>query len=329
MADSHFPTLVSRTRDANAANNVIFTQLSDGTSAIDVTAGALDVNVDNTVTVTVSGSVTVTATQLDIDDLVHTTDSVAIGDGTDLLAINADGSLNITDNGGSITVDGSVTTTVQSDHVDDSAFTIATDYVSGMGALADETTPDSVDEGDIGLVRMTLDRKLLTRVVGATDANRLDIDASGHAQVDLAAVSVTAVPVSATTAANTEVNPIFVQVVSGATSGNEIHDYDTQAALASDTPDNHDYTVAGTTFMLKSIIAAASGAMKLEVQTGPVASLATVAVGFIPKHGGHTQLFFDPPVEVPVTSTGTVRVIRTNREGAAQDVYSTIIGYDL
>jgi hypothetical protein len=39
-------------------------------------------------------------------DLAHTDDSVAIGDGTDLLDINADGSINITDNGGSITVDG-------------------------------------------------------------------------------------------------------------------------------------------------------------------------------------------------------------------------------
>ena len=38
-------------------------------------------------------------------DLNHVDDSVAIGDGTDLLAINADGSINITDNGGSLTVD--------------------------------------------------------------------------------------------------------------------------------------------------------------------------------------------------------------------------------
>lgn len=38
-------------------------------------------------------------------DLSHVDDSVAIGDGTDLLEINADGSINITDNGGSLTVD--------------------------------------------------------------------------------------------------------------------------------------------------------------------------------------------------------------------------------
>jgi len=46
------------------------------------------------------------------------------------------------------------------DYQDDSAFTVDTDWVLAIGALADETSPDSVDEGDIGIPRMTLDRKL-------------------------------------------------------------------------------------------------------------------------------------------------------------------------
>jgi len=37
----------------------------------------------------------VSATDLDIRDLSHTTDSVEIGDGTDTLAINGDGSINV------------------------------------------------------------------------------------------------------------------------------------------------------------------------------------------------------------------------------------------
>src|SRR3990167_9573798 len=76
-------------------------------------------------------------------------------------------------------------------HSDDAAFTIGSaSSITPMGALADDTTPDSVDEGDVGVPRMTLDRKLLTRIVGATDANRVDVDASGHLQVDIAADSV-------------------------------------------------------------------------------------------------------------------------------------------
>jgi hypothetical protein len=40
-------------------------------------------------------SITVTATDLDIRDLTHVSDSVKIGDGTDFLAVNTDGSINV------------------------------------------------------------------------------------------------------------------------------------------------------------------------------------------------------------------------------------------
>lgn len=55
------------------------------------------VNVDASgyVSVNVQNTVTVTASDLDIRDLSHTTDSVAIGDGTDTLDVNADGSINV------------------------------------------------------------------------------------------------------------------------------------------------------------------------------------------------------------------------------------------
>lgn len=42
---------------------------------------------------------------------------------------------------------------------DDAAFTIATSKVFAAGFLADETATDSVDEGDVGVARMSLDRK--------------------------------------------------------------------------------------------------------------------------------------------------------------------------
>jgi hypothetical protein len=45
--------------------------------------------------------------------------------------------------------------------LDDAAFGIGSDYVNPTGFLADETGTDSVDEGDVGLARMTLDRKQL------------------------------------------------------------------------------------------------------------------------------------------------------------------------
>jgi hypothetical protein len=50
--------------------------------------------------------------------------------------------------------------------IDDAAFTVGTHAVMPMGAMADETATDSVDEGDVGIPRMTLDRKLIVAAQG-------------------------------------------------------------------------------------------------------------------------------------------------------------------
>ena len=344
-------------------SNPVFVRLTDGTddSLIDA-SGNLNV--------VVNGTVTVSATDLDIRDLSASQDNVAISDGTDTLAVNTNGSIDVetpfnvdsaaggtdavfpagairddalttltpadgdytnlrVDSTGALWVNDTNTANIPS-KADDSAFTIASDNVSPAGYLADETTPDSVDEGDVGLARMTLDRKQIMVIADATtDSQRLAIDSSGNAQVDIGAVSVTAVPVSADSNANSETNPIYVQVVTTGVSASEIHDYDTASAIAADATDNHDYTVAGTTFLLKSVIVSASSAGKWEIQTGPVASLTTDAVVFTTEAKPTEQVVFDPPIEVPATSTGTVRIIRTNRDNQAQDLYSTIIGNDV
>lgn len=64
---------------------------------------------------------------------------------------------------------------------DDSPFSIGSaSSVVPMAGLFDDVAPDSVDEGDVGVVRMTGDRKLLMRIVGTNDANRAQVDASGQ-----------------------------------------------------------------------------------------------------------------------------------------------------
>lgn len=70
---------------------------------------------------------------------------------------------------------------------DDAAFTPATSRVMPAGLFADETATDSVDEGDIGAARMTLDRKaIVTPYVhaaagGHTPYYNLDVDESEDA----------------------------------------------------------------------------------------------------------------------------------------------------
>jgi hypothetical protein len=203
--------------------------------------------------------------------------------------------------------------------VDDAAFTPAVSSVTMLGAFADETAPDSVDEGDGGAVRMTLDRKLLVRVVGSADANRLEVSAAGAVHTNLAQVL---------GATHSETNPVYVQIVHTQVSTVEIHDYNTIASVASDATDNHDVAAANTTFLLTRILVAASGAAKWEIQTGPVAALATVAVAFTSAAKPTEQVVFDPPREV-TGLTPTVRVIRRNDDNQAQDLYSTIMGSDV
>lgn len=59
--------------------------------------------------------------------------------------------------------------------IDDAAFSIAASSVLPAGFLADETSTDSVDEGDGGAARMTLDRKVITTVRPNATGEGLDI----------------------------------------------------------------------------------------------------------------------------------------------------------
>lgn len=71
---------------------------------------------------------------------------------------------------------------------DDAAFTPGTTKVSMAGAEFDDTTPDSVDEGDAGALRMSSRRELYTQIRDAagnerganvTAGNKLAVDGSG------------------------------------------------------------------------------------------------------------------------------------------------------
>jgi hypothetical protein len=342
MADVLGTTLVSKDNDANALTNPIFTKITDGTNGVSVTGSSLNVNItggSSSATqyaedaVAVSGDLGDVALAVRQDSLassvsadgdyatlkvdsvgrlwVNVNNTVAISaaalplpagaataalqtqPGVDIgdVTINntsGAGAVNIQDGGNSITVDGSVS---------------ITGSVAVTGPLTDaqlRATPVPVS-GTVTVTATSLDIRPLTL---ATDA----------------------VKISANTSANSVSNPIFVQVTNGIISG-EVNDFNTGAAVAAAGTSNHDYTVV-TAMKLKSVICSASGKCKFTVQVGPVASLVTKAVAFVTPTDPTVELFFDPPIEIPTTSTGTVRVIRTNRENQAQDVYSTIIGLD-
>lgn len=99
----------SNTTIAVTATDLDIRDLAFATDKVDVSGSEVSLDAATlaaleNITVSVSGNVNVTqgtspwvvsATDLDIRDLSHTQDSIKIGDGTDFLAINADGSINV------------------------------------------------------------------------------------------------------------------------------------------------------------------------------------------------------------------------------------------
>lgn len=245
--------------------------ITDNGGSLTVDATDLDIRDLNSAT----DSVTVLATDLDIRDLSHTQDSVKIGDGTDLLSVNADGSLNITDNGGSLTVDAT--------NLDIRDLAFATDKVDVSGSLVDIQATD-LDIRDLSHTQDSI------KIGDGTDLLAVNADGS-----------------------------INVKIADGSP-GTDVCDYNTAAAVAGGASSTHTYTSTGN-FYLTQIEASGSGKMKIEVQVNG----ATKFVQFNSTANPNMQIDLKQPL---LATTGqTVTVIRTNRENQAQDVYSTIVGY--
>jgi hypothetical protein len=311
-------------------------------AAVNIQDGGNSITVDGTVAI--SGSVTVTASQLDIDSLNKDDDEVLVwantakdGTGTDYVPlVDADGHLQV-----DVLSGGGSNASVK---VDDAAFTVAVDSVTAIGGIA---TADSVDSGDVGALRMLTNRALVTTLEDA-NGDGIAIAADGSLTVtasdldirDLTSASDSVevlqdTPDDLNANANLQIadvdvstsNPVPVTIVDPGVSSTEVHDYDTAAAVAGDATDNHDYTASGGTFILRQISLAASGGAKVEVINDATGTPATVWVGFIPKEGGVVSHKFEPAVEV--ADADVLRLTRTNRQGASQDLYSTIEGNQL
>jgi hypothetical protein len=182
-----------------------------GDSAMDETNDALRVNIvasSGTVPVSQSGSWSLTsypqmwngsafesltgnaANGLDVDvTRIGGTVAVTQSGTWDEVGINDSGNSITVDNGGTFVTqeNGAALTALQliDDTVftDDAAFTPATSKVIAVGFQADETSTDSVDEGDAGAARMTLDRKQIVTpqphtTGGCTIFRSLDLDES-------------------------------------------------------------------------------------------------------------------------------------------------------
>jgi hypothetical protein len=122
-----------------------------------------------------------TALQL-IDNLVQAEDAVAGNAfaGVAVLAVRQDSFSALAADGDfypfTVASDGGIRVHIENggsggtSSTDDAAFTVGSGLLTPAGHLADETSPDSVNEGDIGVPRMTLNRIALATIRDNADA---------------------------------------------------------------------------------------------------------------------------------------------------------------
>lgn len=271
--------------------------------------------------------------EADVDERVQTKIVDATNPDTQQLAVNADGSINITDNGGSITIDAVDLDIRDLDHAQDSVrlgdgTNLTNVNASGELQVRDDDANTAlssldgkfVDGNDIGDV--TINNAAGAAAVNIQDGgNSITVDATDldirdlNASQDNVAIS----DGTDTLAVNTD-GSINVNVVDSV-AGNEVCDYQTSSSVAKNASVNHDYTVTGgTTFSGEEAWISGSGKIKVEL----LVDGATKFVGF--------NSTSNPNIRIPLEKllkAGAAEVVRmtiTNRDNQPQDVYSTLLG---
>jgi hypothetical protein len=113
--------------------------------------------------------------------------------------------------------------------------------------------------------------------------------------------------------------------------GTSVNNYNTVAAVAAGATSNHTYTITALkTFNGKKIWASASGALKIEVQiSADGVAFSTLWVGFNSTAAPNISIDLDELVFLESGTGSAIRVIRTNEDKKAMDVYSTISGTEV
>lgn len=120
-----------------------------------------------------------------------------------------------------VQVDGAALTALQllddTIFVDDAVFTPGTSKITSIGLIADETATDSVDEGDIGAPRMTLDRKQITAVYAHTTGGWTPYVLISAASTNATSVKGSAGQVGSIVAFNLNASPAYLKLYNKAT----------------------------------------------------------------------------------------------------------------
>lgn len=174
-----------------ASDSTGLVSVDDNGSTLSVDDGGGTLTVDGTVAVSGSVAVTDNSGSLTVDAPVGTPVFVRLSDGASAIStlpvsLATVPSHAVTNAGTfAVQVDGAALTALQLiDNpviVDDAAFTPATSSVMMAGFEYDDTTPDSVNEGDAGAARMSANRNIYVQIRdNAGNERGLNVDASGN-----------------------------------------------------------------------------------------------------------------------------------------------------
>lgn len=281
-------------------------------SGSSVTATATDLDIRDlafaTDSVDVSGSsVTVTATNLDVRDLAFATDKVDVS-GSEV-SLSA-GSLAALEN-----------ITVSATDLDIRDLNSATDSVTVVATNLDIRDLSSATDS-IAVVATDLDVRDLNSATDSVTvvATNLDVRDMTHASDSIKIGDGTDF-----LAVNSDGS---INVVPQEDAGTERVNYNTAAAVAGGASSNHDLTFTNAA-KLYQVLASASGKAKCEVQieTGSATNtFNTVAVQFNSTSTPNMDMKLSKYAAIPAGAR--VRVIRTNRDNQAQDLYSTIVAIE-
>jgi hypothetical protein len=267
------------------------------------------------------------------------------------LAVNSDGSVNITDNGASLTVDGTVelgatslaaleSITVQNGsggaavNIQDGGNSITVDGTVELGATSLAALESITVQNGAGGSAVNIQDGGNSITVDGTltvTATALDIRALAFA-TDKADVSgsIVGADLRIAGAAVTTLNPVPV-VMSTSLPGTAVQDYATGSSIAAAASSTHDYTVSALkSLQLSRVWASASGKIKVVVQYETAAASGTFNTKFV---GFNSTA--NPNVDITIVSPFTqvtgakIRVIITNLDKSAEDVYSTIEGTEV
>lgn len=229
------------------------------------------------------------------------------------LTVNADGSVNVTDNGASLTVDAI--------NLDIRDLVFATDKADVSGSVITLDAPTLA-----ALESITVQNGAGVAAVNIQDGgNSITVDS-----IDLDIRDLTHVSDSVKVGDGTDLLAVntdgSINVVVQEDVGTEIVDYDTAAAVAAGASSNHDEVFA-TASKLFQVLASASGKLKVEVQveTGSATGVFnTIAVQFNSTANPNINITLAKYAAIPLGAR--VRLIRTNTDNQSQDLYSTIVG---